>query len=328
MSHGNGSSQGKRQKKQLSNNETIYEKRIRSGYGRYIVPGAIGTVVILLIPFIANIWISLHSWRGGRSKMKFIGLDNYVKLLGDEKFWTSFSNSLYMIVAMVIIPLLIGLILAAVLFDYIGREFGGKTSSFLRACYYLPQILPVGGAGILWNWILNSQTGAINRILAGLFGMDKTPDWLGDPDLAIYAVMLMLVWSQIGYPVVIFMSALGRVDPELYEAASLDGAGWWRRFSAITLPQIKPEIFVVVLTCTVAALKVFGPVYMLTKGGPQSSTLVPSYYSYINFFGKSQIGYGAAIASVLAIVIAIVASVIMVFQNRSAAREREGALIV
>lgn len=183
-------------------------------------------------------------------------LDNYVKLLGDEKFWTSFSNSLYMIVAMVIIPLLIGLILAAVLFDYIGREFGGKTSSFLRACYYLPQILPVGVAGILWNWILNSQTGAINRILAGLFGMDKTPDWLGDPDLAIYAVMLMLVWSQIGYPVVIFMSALGRVDPELYEAASLDGAGWWRRFSAITLPQIKPEIFVVVLTCTVAALKV------------------------------------------------------------------------
>ena len=171
MSHGNGSSQGKRQKKQLSNNEKIYEKRIRSGYGRYIVPGAIGTVVILLIPFIANIWISLHSWRGGRSKMKFIGLDNYVKLLGDEKFWTSFSNSLYMIVAMVIIPLLIGLILAAVLFDYIGREFGGKTSSFLRACYYLPQILPVGVAGILWNWILNSQTGAINRILAGLFGM-------------------------------------------------------------------------------------------------------------------------------------------------------------
>lgn len=82
MSHGNGSSQGKRQKKQLSNNEKIYEKRIRSGYGRYIVPGAIGTVVILLIPFIANIWISLHSWRGGRSKMKFIGLDNYVKLLG------------------------------------------------------------------------------------------------------------------------------------------------------------------------------------------------------------------------------------------------------
>jgi raffinose/stachyose/melibiose transport system permease protein len=259
------------------------------------------------------------------SKMRWVGLGNYAKLLHDAKFWTSFSNSLYMIVAMVIIPTLLGLVLSAVLFDYIGQEFGGKTSSFLRACYYIPQILPVGVAGILWNWILNSQTGAINRILSGMFGVATPPDWLGDPSFAIYAVMLMLVWSQIGYPVVIFMSALGRVDPELYEAASLDGAGWWTRFRAITLPQIKPEVFVVVLTCTVAALKVFGPVYVLTKGGPMSSTLVPSYYSYINFFGKSQIGYGAAIASVLAILIAIVASVILVLQNRSAAREREGA---
>ncbi len=318
---------GSRGRRELTEQQKIYERRIRSGYGRYIIPGALGTIVVLLIPFVANILISCTNWRGGRSKMKWIGFDNYARLFQDEKFWTSFGNSLYMIVAMVIIPLLIGLLLAAVLFDYIGREFGGKTASFLRACYYLPQILPVGVAGILWNWILNSQTGAINRILAGMLGLSETPDWLGDPDLAIYAVMLMLIWSQIGYPVVIFMSALGRVDPELYEAAALDGAGWWRRFTAITLPQIKPEIFVVVLTCTVAALKVFGPVYMLTKGGPQSSTLVPSYYSYINFFGKSQIGYGAAISSVLAIVIAIVASVIMVFQNRSAARERAGALI-
>lgn len=324
MSNASGAPRGRRRP---SDNERIYEKRIRSGYGRYIIPGAIGTIVILLVPFVANLWISLHSWRGGRSMMTFVGLGNYAKLLNDEKFWTSFANSLYMIIAMVVIPMLLGLILSAVLFDYIGREFGARTSSFLRACYYLPQILPVGVAGILWNWILNSQTGAINRILSGVFGVAETPDWLGDPDLAIYAVMLMLIWSQIGYPVVIFMSALGRVDPELYEAAALDGAGWWRRFTAITLPQIKPEIFVVALTCTVAALKVFGPVYMLTKGGPQSSTLVPSYYSYINFFGKSQIGYGAAIASVLAILIAIVASVIMVLQNRSAARERQGALV-
>jgi raffinose/stachyose/melibiose transport system permease protein len=314
-------------KRELTAQEKKYEKKARSGYGRYLILGSVGTVVVLLIPFVINIWISLFNWRGGFSKMRWVGLGNYSKLLHDAKFWTSFSNSLYMIVAMVIIPTLIGLILSAVLFDYIGQEFGGKTSSFLRACYYIPQILPVGVAGILWNWILNSQTGAINRILSGMFGVANPPDWLGDPSFAIYAVMLMLIWSQIGYPVVIFMSALGRVDPELYEAAALDGAGWWKRFKAITLPQIKPEVFVVVLTCTVAALKVFGPVYVLTKGGPQSSTLVPSYYSYINFFGKSQIGYGAAIASVLAILIAIVASVILIFQNRSAAAEREGARV-
>ena len=238
---------GSRGGRELTEQQKVYERRIRSGYGRYIIPGALGTIVVLLIPFVANLLISCTNWRGGRSKMKWIGFDNYIRLFQDEKFWTSFGNSLYMIVAMVIIPLLIGLLLAAVLFDYIGREFGGKTASFLRACYYLPQILPVGVAGILWNWILNSQTGAINRILAGMFGLSETPDWLGDPNLAIYAVMLMLIWSQIGYPVVIFMSALGRVDPELYEAAALDGASRWQRIKSITIPLLMPSIIIMML---------------------------------------------------------------------------------
>jgi raffinose/stachyose/melibiose transport system permease protein len=138
------------------------------------------------------------------------------------------------------------------------------------------------------------------------------------------AVMLVLIWIQIGYPTVIFMSALQRVDPELYEAAEVDGAGWWARFKAITLPQIKPETFVITLTCTVAALKVFGPIYVITRGGPESSTLVPSYYSYLNFFDTKKVGYGAAVATVLTIVIIIVAVAIQVLQNRSAKREEMG----
>ena len=136
--------------------------------------------------------------------------------------------------------------------------------------------------------------------------------------------MAVMVWVQIGYPVVIFMSALQRVDPELYEAAELDGAGWGRRFRAITIPQIKPETFVVVLTCTVAALKVFGPIYVLTRGGPEGSTIVPSYYSYLNFFDKSKVGYGAAIATVLTVVIVLVVVVILAVQARSERKEAEG----
>ncbi|MDY5127567.1 sugar ABC transporter permease [Actinotignum sp. SLA_B059] len=127
-----------------------------------------------------------------------------------------------------------------------------------------------------------------------------------------------------GYPTVIFMSALQRVDPELYEAAELDGAGWMQRFKAITIPQIKPETFVIVLTCTVASLKVFAPIYVLTRGGPEGSTLVPSYYSYLNFFDKSKVGYGAAIATVLTIIIIIVAVVIQYFQNRAAKKDMLG----
>ncbi len=292
-------------------------------YLPYLIPGAVAFVVVIGYPFVTNVYISLFSWRGGMSPLRWVGLGNYAELMQDTAFWTSFTNSVTMIAAMVVAPTLIGLVLAAVLFDYLGRRFGGRVAAVLRATYYLPQILPVAVAGVLWNWILNSQTGALNVVLRGL-GVDSPPNWLGDTSTALPTVAAVLVWVQIGYPVVIFMSALQRVDPELYEAAELDGAGWWRRFRAITLPQIRPETFVVTLTCTVAALKVFGPIYVLTRGGPESSTLVPSYYSYLNFFDKSKVGYGAAVATVLTLVIIVVAVVILGLQNRAQRREEEG----
>jgi len=292
-------------------------------YLPYLIPGALAFTVVILIPFGMNVYYSLFKWKGGLAPMKFVGLENYAALMGDEQFWTSFRNSIAMILAMVVVPTLIGLVLAAVLFDYLGRRFGGGVAAFLRATYYLPQILPVAVAGVLWNWILNSQTGALNVVLRSI-GIDDPPNWLGSTSSALPTVMAVLVWVQIGYPVVIFMSALQRVDPELYEAAELDGAGWWRRFGAITMPQIRPETFVVVLTCTVAALKVFGPIYVLTRGGPESSTLVPSYYSYLNFFDKSKVGYGAAVATVLTLVIVVVALVILTLQARAERREEGG----
>ncbi|HQY99621.1 MAG TPA: sugar ABC transporter permease [Propionicimonas sp.] len=292
-------------------------------YLPYLIPGVLAFVLVIGYPLVMNVYISLFKWKGGMAPMRWYGLGNYADLLADEAFWTSFRNSISMIVAMVIVPTLVGLILAAVLFDVLGRRFGPRVASFLRATYYLPQILPVAVAGVVWNWILNAEDGAINSILAG-FGVTDPPNWLGDPALAMPSVMLVLIWVQIGYPVVIFMAALQRVDPELYEAAELDGAGWWARFRAITLPQIKPETFVVTLTCTVAALKVFAPVYVLTRGGPEGTTLVPSYYSFLNFFDKSKVGYGAAIATVLTLVIIIVAGVILAFQARAERREREG----
>lgn len=298
-------------------------RRGSAAYWLYLAPGMIAFTVVILIPFALNIYYSLTKWKGGDAPQRFVGLRNYIDLAQDSAFWLSFQNSLWMILAMVVVPTLIGLLLASVLFDYIGKHFNGAVASFLRATYYLPQILPVSVAGILWNWILNAQTGALNQVLGGL-GVDDPPNWLGSMSTALPSVMLVLIWIQIGYPTVIFMSALQRVDPELYEAAELDGAGWWQRFKAITIPQIKPETFVIVLTCTIAALKVFAPIYVLTRGGPESSTLVPSYYSYLNFFDKSKVGYGAAIATVLTVVIMVVAAAIQYLQNRSARLEREG----
>ncbi|NJP30244.1 sugar ABC transporter permease [Microbispora sp. SCL1-1] len=270
--------------------------REKIGYWPYLVPSFVLFSLVIILPFLMNLWFSFTRWTG-IGEPRWVGLDNYSRLLSDGVFWSSFAHNIALIIAMAIVPTILGLVLAAALFDYIGKKFGPRTASALRAAFYLPQILPVAVAGVVWGWMLHPSYGALNQIL----GIQV--NWLGDPDLALATVMAVMVWFQLGYPLVVFMAALQRVDPALYEAAQLDGATWWGRFWHITLPQIRPETYVVLLTCTVAALKVFGPIYVLTRGGPARATMVPSYFSYQNFFEKANVGYGSAIATVLALII-------------------------
>jgi raffinose/stachyose/melibiose transport system permease protein len=281
------------------------------GYWLYLIPSLVLFLAVIVVPFLMNLGASFTRWTGVGTP-RWIGLDNYTRLLADERFWQSFEHNVGLIVAMAIVPTALGLVLAAALFDYIGKRFGTRTASALRALYYLPQVLPVAVAGVVWGWMLHPSYGAVNQI----FGLDL--DWLGDPDLALATVMAIMVWFQLGYPVVIFMSGLQRVDPAYYEAAEIDGASWWLRFWHITIPQIRPEIFVVLLTCTIAALKVFGPIFVLTRGGPGNATMVPSYFSYLNFFEKSNVGYGSAIATVLALIIVVVTFLFLRVQEREA----------
>ncbi|MEV5554251.1 sugar ABC transporter permease [Nonomuraea wenchangensis] len=284
--------------------------RVRTrGYWLYLVPSLVLFVAVIVVPFLMNVGASFTRWSGVGTP-RWIGFDNYARLLEDERFWQSFQHNVGLIVAMAVVPTAIGLVLAAALFDYIGKRFGPRTASALRAAYYLPQVLPVAVAGVVWGWLLHPSYGAVNEML----GLDL--DWLGDPDLALATVMAVMVWFQLGYPVVIFMAGLQRVDPAYYEAAEVDGASWFRRFWHITIPQIRPEIFVVLLTCTIAALKVFGPIFVLTRGGPGNATMVPSYFSYLNFFQKSNVGYGSAIATVLALIIIVVTFLFLRVQER------------
>ncbi|NQX33361.1 carbohydrate ABC transporter permease [Herbiconiux sp. VKM Ac-2851] len=298
--------------------------RGRAAYWLYLLPGFVLLTVIVLIPLGWNVYLSFTEWRGIKPP-EFIGLENWIELFGDAAFWASFRNSVAMIIAMVVVPTLAGLVLAALLFDLVGRKFGGRIASFLRATYYLPQILPVAVAGIVIGWILRpGDDGALNQILEGIGLGGLAHNWLGSPDTALASIMVVMVWVQIGYPIVIFMAALQRVDPELYEAAELDGANWFQRFRSITVSIIRPEIYVVTLTCTIAALKVFGPIYVLTGGGPGTSTLVPAYYAYSEFFQSQQVGYGATIATALTVIIAVVAIAFIRLQLRGEEKERSG----
>ncbi|MFF6877526.1 carbohydrate ABC transporter permease [Streptomyces sp. NPDC012474] len=291
-------------------------RRPRDSYTLFLLPGILAFFAIIIVPFLMNTGVSFTEWQGVGTP-KWAGLANYRELMGDSEFWASFRHSLFMVVAMAAVPTVMGLVLAAALFDFVGKHFGTKTVAVLRACFYLPQVLPIAVAGIVWSWILAPENGSLNELLKAIGLGDLQQDWLGDPDIALYSVMGVMVWVQIGFPLVIFMAGLQRVDPQLYEAAELDGAGWWRRFWHVTLPQIRPEIYVVLLWCTIAALKVFGAVYVLTKGGPGGATNVPSYFSFTTFFEKTQVGYGAAISTVLTVVILVLALIGLKLQTRA-----------
>jgi len=288
---------------------------IDKGYGVFLIPGIIAFLIIIIFPFLVNIGISFTAWRGVGTPV-WVGLKNYQELIGDSVFWLSFRNNLILLIAMTVIPVIFGLLLATFLFDYIANNFGQKVSSFFRAGFYLPQILPSAVIGIVWAWILQPDWGVVNYVLKAIGFSSLTRNWLGDPSTALLAVMVVMVWFQIGYPVVIFMAALQRIEPELLEAASIDGASWLQKFYYITIHQIRPEILVVILTTTIYTLKIFGQVYVLTGGGPGSATSVPSYYAYKQFFETQQVGYGSTVSLAMAAIIVLLTILFINIQSR------------
>jgi raffinose/stachyose/melibiose transport system permease protein len=286
-----------------------------SAYVTYLLPAAVLFTVVIAIPLVMNVYTSFTNWTGIGPR-QWAGLANYRQLLHDSEFWASMWHSFALIAAMAVVPTVIGLIVAAALFDVIAKRFSPRVASLLRACIYLPQVLPIIVAAIVWGWILDPEYGALNDALrdAGLGFLAR--DLLGDPQTALLTVMAVLVWFQLGYPVVIFMAALQRTDPALGEAAEIDGATWGQRLWRVTVPQIRPEIYVVLLTCTVASLRAFGWIYALTGGGPGVATQVPSYYAYQSFFTNLDVGYGSAIATVMTLIIVAVSVVFLWAQRR------------
>lgn len=288
------------------------------GYTLFLLPGVLLFAVFIVLPFLTNVAVSFTKWTGIGTPT-LLGLDNYFKAFGDATFWASFRNNLYLIIGMTTIPTIIGLLLATVLFDYISKRFGHGVASFFRAGFYLPQIIPVVVAAIVWKWIYQPEWGALNQVLTTL-GLEPQ-NWLGRPTTALPSVLGMLIWFQIGYPLVIFMAGLQRIDPELYEAAAIDGATWFRRFRHITIPLLRPEIYIVILTTIIFALKTFAPVYSMTLGGPGSATMVASYFSYKQFFETSNVGYGSTVATILTVIIMIVTIIYVRVQTGQERRE-------
>jgi len=286
----------------------------------FLVPGLIFFLILIVFPFLSNLILSFTKWTGVRTPL-WIGLANYAKALTDKIFWTSFKNNFYLIITLTTIPTLIGLLLATILYDYISKEFGKGISSIFRAGFYLPQVIPAVVSALVWRWILQPDWGVLNYILKAVHLDSLAHNWLGDPKTALWAIIVTMIWFQIGYPMVIFMAALQRIDPELYEAASIDGASWLQKFFRITIPLIRPEMFVVILTTTIFALKTFGQIFAMTLGGPGNATMVASYFSYKNFFQNSNVGYGATMSTVVTFIIILITIVWVRVQTQQERQE-------
>jgi raffinose/stachyose/melibiose transport system permease protein len=303
---------------------TAHQKRVnssrrdsRSSYYWYLIPGIFFFVAVIAYPLYQNVKTSFYHWNGYGTP-RYIGWKNYIDLFHDATFWASFAHAAEFIAAMSLIPTLLGLFFGALIFDFVSPYFGQGWTTFVRASLFMPQIIPITVISILWNWLLSPNTGVFNTVLKSV-GIHNPPNWLGNSHTAVLAISIMLIWIQIGYTVTIFITGMGRIDPSLHEAASLDGASWWQRFRVITLTQLAPEISIVVLTTAVAAIKIFAPVQIMTGGGPGTSTYVPAFFSYFNFFTTQKVGYGSAIATVLMIILSILAVGMFRFQNRRGA---------
>lgn len=277
----------------------------------YILPGLLIYLVFVFYPILETFRTSFYEWDGFSSNRVFVSFQNYIALVTDAQFLKALLNNLTFIIFYSIIPIVIGLFLASLL----GRKpLPGLT--FFRTGLFLPQILSMVVVGVTWRWIFNPTFGLLNVGLRAL-GLDAlTRAWLGDFQVALPAVGAVGTWVQYGFCMVLFLAGMQRIPEDQYEAAELDGANEFRQLLHITLPSLRAELGVALITTVIAALRVFDLVYVTTRGGPGDSTLVTGFLVYRSAFQQNQLGYASAVATVMTLLIFVISLVILRFQAR------------
>ncbi|MFF9475455.1 carbohydrate ABC transporter permease [Streptomyces roseolus] len=294
--------------------------------GFLVVPLALYALFVIW-PFIQSIYYSLTDWSGLSPEFGFVGLDNYTRLLDDEIFWKSLQHSLTFAVVLPLVTVGFALFLAFML-NVGGRRRKGaavtgvRGSSFYKIVYFFPQVLSIVIVALLFQFAYNPNSGAINSFLraVGLGGVQ--PDWLGDPDLALICVMIVLVWSTVGFFVVLFSAGMASIPRDFYEAALLDGASRFTTFFKITLPLLWDTVQSGWIYMGILALgaESFAVVQIMTVGpsggGPDYSTIVLPLYVYQKAFRDGQAAYATTIGVALLLVTLAFAAVVMKLGRR------------
>lgn len=292
------------------------QKRVRhwNNYGLMLIPGFILLLLGIGGTLFWNAQISFTRWKGYDQPV-WAGLKNYRFIFMNDDFQTATLHALWFVIPFALLPTLVGALSAAFIADFVMPKFGQAPSSFLRSTIYLPQVVPVSISGLIWLAILD-KSGALNILLSNAGHESWTRDWFGEALSAQVWVSIIIFWMQVGYTTTVILAGTSRIDTSLYEAAALDGANWFQRFRAVTIPQLRPELFVVMLVSTIGALKIFAPIYFTTGGGPMGATTTPSLFAFDSIYGFEQVPFGAAVSTTFTIIVGFLAYFIVRIQHR------------
>jgi len=259
----------------------------------FLAPAALVLGAVAVFPALAVLWLSLEQRSPLIGAPRFVGLDNYARLMADGRFWNALGNTAYFAAVSVALEILLGLAMAVLL----ARAFRGR--ALFYSVVLLPWAVPTVVSARLWEWMYNADYGVLNYLIGA------EVNWLGSAAWALHAAIVMDVWKATPFVALLLLAGLQAIPRDLYLAAELDGASAWTRFARITLPLLAPLILVALIFRTIDAFRVFDAIYVLTGGGPANSTETLSIYAYKVLFQALEFGYGSALAVSVLVVVAV-----------------------
>lgn len=280
---------------------TSREQRERRAALWFVLPDSLGLLVFLGIPMLLTVVLAFFRVNGF-GEYAFVGLANFQRMFADPQFVSSLLRTVVYIVALVPTLFVVSLALALLVTKRI------PWVGLFRSAFFVPYVISLVVVGLVWQFMLTDKVGIVSRAL-GAFAL--SPSWLGDPRLALVSVIVVTIWYQMGYYMIIFMAGIQDIPREYYEAARIDGAGGWATFRDITWPLLRPTSFFALLTSTIAALTGgFDLIYVLTKGGPANATTLVIFYVFQQAFQFGEFGYAAAMSSFLVLVMLLLSALI------------------
>ncbi len=296
------------------NLNTIRGREQRTGW-ILLLPALLVLLFVYGYPIVRAFWLSFFTKNlGTELQPVFAGLDNYGRMAGDGRFWQSFWTTTVFTTSAVIIELLLGLGIALVL----NQKFRGR--SLVRTTAILPWALPTALIGLAWGWIFNDQFGVVNDILRRVGLIEGGINWLGEPTLALMAVIFADVWKTTPFISILLLAGLQSISPDLYEAHSIDGATPWQNFTRITLPLLMPQILIALLFRFAQSFGIFDLIAVMTGGGPGGATEVVSLYIYATVMRYLDFGYGAALVVVTFLLLIVAVAIASLLLSRSRAK--------